>query len=60
MISKIGHLENFLWNFLTKLLEIINMFMVIANAFVFDGDDTFAKRSDPMLSATEEPKSLAD
>lgn len=60
MISKIGHLEHFFWDFMAKFLEIINMFMVIADAFVFDCDDTFAKRPGPRLGATEEPHSLAD
>ena len=45
---------------MAKFLEIINMFMVIADAFVFDCDDTFAKRPGPRLGATEEPHSLAD
>lgn len=45
---------------MAKFLEIINMFMEIADAFVFDCDDTFAKRPGPRLGTTEEPHSLAD
>ncbi len=36
------------------------MFMVITDAFVFDCDDTFAKRPGPRLGTTEEPHSLAN